>query len=173
MNRNPYEMLDKLPRFVLSSNDIIDGQQLPQSQLSVRIGGQDLSPHLKWMGIPKETKSFAITMYDPDAPTPSGFWHWAIFNIPKNTIELEQGVGSDGGLLPSGSVALKNDRGLRTFVGAAPPVGTGKHRYFFIVYALDVEKLELLSEITPAFLTFNLLSHTLAWSSIVTWYEQV
>lgn len=172
MNRNPYEMLDKLPKFVLSSNDIADGQQLPTNQLSVRLGGQDLSPHLAWSDFPEQTKSFAVTAYDPDAPTPSGFWHWAVFNVPKETTEFAQGVGSDNGVLPTGSVALKNDRSLTTFIGAAPPVGTGKHRYLFVVYALDIEKLELSPEATPAFLAFNLLSHTLAWASIATWYEQ-
>lgn len=170
--RNPYEMLEKLPKFTLLSNDIADGQQLLKAQLSTRLGGQDLSPHLAWNDFPEQTKSFAVTAYDPDAPTPSGFWHWAVFNIPKDVTELAPGAGSEGGFLPSGSIALKNDRGLTTFIGAAPPAGTGRHRYFFVVYALSAEKLELSSNATPAFLAFNLLSHTIAWASTISWYEQ-
>ena len=173
MSKDPYEMLEKLPKFTLSSTDIVDGEQLQVAQLSVRLGGQDLSPHLAWSDFPEQTKSFAVTVFDPDAPTPSGFWHWAIFNVPKDITELTQGIGSDSGVLPADSIALKNDRSLTTFIGAAPPVGTGKHRYFFVIYALDTEKLELSPEATPAFLTFNLLSHTLAWASITAWYEQV
>lgn len=164
-------MLDKLPKFILSSDDIADGGQLQTPQLSTRIGGQDLSPHLAWSDFPEQTKSFAITVYDPDAPTPSGFWHWAVFNVPKGTTELARGIGSDGGVLPAGAIALKNDRNLTAFIGAAPPVGTGKHQYFFVVYALDTEKLKLSPEATPAFLAFNLLSHTIAWASITAWYE--
>lgn len=172
MNRNPYEMLEKFPKFSLSSNDIVDGEQLREPQLSIRLGGQDISPHLAWSDFPEQTKSFAITVYDPDAPTPSGFWHWAVFNIPKDTSELAQGAGNEDALLPPGSIAVENDRGITSFIGAAPPVGTGKHRYFFVVYALDTEKLDLSTDVTPAFLTFNILPHTLAWASITSWYEQ-
>ena len=128
-------MLEKLPKFTLFSTDIADGEQLQTAQLSVRLGGQDLSPYLSWSDFPEQTKSFAVTVYDPDAPTPS--------------------------------------RSITSFIGAAPPVGTGKHRYFFVVYALDTEKLDLSPDATPAFLTFNLLSRTLAWASINSWYEQV
>ena len=173
MNRNPYEMLEKLPKFTLFSTDIADGEQLQTAQLSVRLGGQDLSPYLSWSDFPEQTKSFAVTVYDPDAPTPSGFWHWAVFNISKDITELAQGIGSEGGDLPHGAVALRNDRSITSFIGAAPPVGTGKHRYFFVVYALDTEKLDLSPDATPAFLTSNLLSRTLAWASINSWYEQV
>lgn len=165
--------MSSLPKFILSSNDIIESEQLKTAQLSTRLGGQDLSPHLSWSDFPEQTKSFAVTVYDPDAPTPSGFWHWAVFNIPKDVTELAQGVGNEGGVLPSSSVVLKNDRSLTSFIGAAPPVGTGKHRYFFAVYALDTEKLDLSPDTTPAFLTFNLLSRTLAWASITSWYEQI
>ena len=172
MNRDPYIALNKFPKFTLVSKDINDVQQLSLAQLSVRIGGQDLSPHLLWSGFPDQTKSFAVTVYDPDAPTPSGFWHWAIYNIPKYTTELIQGIGDGNGDLPKCCIAIKNDRGLKSFIGAAPPVGTGKHRYFFVVYALDVKELELSSDATPAFLAFNLLTHTVARASIISWYEQ-
>lgn len=172
MNRDPYIMLAELPKFSLSSNDIADNQRLSSAQLGAGLGGKDVSPHLKWSNFPEETKSFAVTAYDPDAPTPSGFWHWAVFNIPSSTTELVQNAGSKNSTLPDGAIALRNDRGTTSFIGAAPPVGTGKHRYFFVVYALDIERLELPADITPAFLTFNLKPHTLAWASITPWYEQ-
>ncbi len=172
MERNPYYMLEGKPTFALSSTDITDGEQMPLAQLSTRLGGEDKSPHLKWSGFPDGTKSFALTVYDPDAPTPSGFWHWAVYNLPSDTVELVAGAGNNSELLPSNAVAVKNDRSLKEFIGAAPPPKTGRHRYFFVVYALDTEKLDLPEDATPTFLTFNLLGHTLAWAQLKTWYEQ-
>lgn len=172
MERNPYYMLEEKPTFVLSSTDISDGEQVPLAQQSIRLGGEDKSPHLNWSGFPDETKSFALTVYDPDAPTPSGFWHWAIYNIPYDVTELASGAGNNSELLPSGAVTVKNDRGLKGFIGAAPPPKTGRHRYFFVVYALDTEKLDLPGDSTPTFLTFNLLGHTLGWAQLKTWHEQ-
>lgn len=170
---NPYQMLEKLPHFELDSQDVRDGQKLQPAQISTRLGGQDLSPHLAWRGFPDSTASFVVTAYDPDAPTPSGFWHWAVYNLPKSTTELSQGAGNTGGKLPSEAITLRNDRGTRDYIGAAPPSGTGRHRYYFVVYALDVEKLDLADDATPTVLTFTALAHTLAWASLVGWYEQV
>jgi Raf kinase inhibitor-like YbhB/YbcL family protein len=170
---NPYQMLEKLPRFELDSQDVRDGQKLQPAQISTRLGGQDLSPHLAWRSFPDATASFVVTAYDPDAPTPSGFWHWAVYNLPKSATELLQGAGNIGGKLPSGAIILRNDRGTRDYIGAAPPPGTGRHRYYFVVYALDVAKLDLTDDTTPTVLTFTALAHTLAWASLVGWYEQV
>lgn len=173
MRRNPYEILADLSIFTLKSNDITDGEKLGSHQISRSLGGKDRSPHLSWKNHPKQTKSFALTVYDPDAPTPSGFWHWAVFNIPRDIDELQSCAGDDVGCLPAGSRVLENDRGLTSFVGAAPPPETGRHRYFFVLYALDTENLVIDRSSTPAFMTLSALPHTLAWASLVPWYEQV
>jgi Raf kinase inhibitor-like YbhB/YbcL family protein len=136
-------------------------------------GGQDVSPELSWRGFPKETKSFAVTVYDPVAPTGSGFWHWAVANIPASVTSLPAGAGDESGSgLPEGAVQLANDASLKRFLGAAPPPGHGPHHYHFVVHALDVDHLELPENATPAYLGFNLFSHTLARASIVATYEQ-
>lgn len=172
MKPDPYLILKDHSRFELKGTDIKDGQCLAQAQLGSGLGGQDVFPQLSWSGFPAQTQSFAVTVYDPDAPTPSGFWHWAAYNIPKATTELARGVGNDLGSLPTGTMVVNNDRGTKQFIGATPPVGTGQHRYFFVVYALGVPKLDLPANATPAILTFSLRAHTLAWASLVPWYEQ-
>jgi len=171
---NPYDELPPVPSFPVTSTDITDGQPLSSEQVSgiFGAGGQDISPQLSWREFPAETKSFAVTVYDPDAPTASGFWHWAVANIPASTTELPSGAGDDAGSgLPSGAVQLTNDASLKRYLGAAPPEGHGKHRYFAVVHALDVETLNLPENATPAFLGFNLFSHTLARGVITPWYE--
>ena len=110
-------------------------------------------------------------MYDPDAPTASGFWHWAVVDIPAGVTELRRGAGDEGGTLPGKAFQLRNDAGLARYLGAAPPEGHGKHRYFFVVHAVDVESLGVPPDATPAFLGFNLFSHTLARGMIVPWFE--
>lgn len=171
---NPYDFLPQVPSFTLASNDIADGEPLPTPQLSgvFGAGGEDRSPHLAWSGFPSETRSFAVTVFDPDAPTASGFWHWAVFNIPRDVTELPTGAGDPGGAgLPDGAVTLANDASLRQYVGAAPPPGHGPHRYFFVVHAVDVERLDIPESSTPAFLGFNLFSHTLGRATLVGTHE--
>jgi Raf kinase inhibitor-like YbhB/YbcL family protein len=172
--RNPYSELPEVPTFNVVSEDIKDGEKKPLPHVSSRLGtgGEDLSPQLSWSGFPAETKSFAVTVYDPDAPTASGFWHWAVVNIPGNVTSLERGAGDESGSkLPAGAFQLKNDGGTAKYIGAAPPQNHGKHRYFFVVHALDVDRLDIPKEATPAYLGFNLFSHTLARGMIVPWYE--
>lgn len=171
---NPYEELPKVAVFSLISEDIQDGEKLPLAQVSGMMGkgGQDLSPQLAWSGFPTGTKSFAVTMYDPDAPTGSGFWHWAVANIPGSITSLSRSAGDDEGAgLPAGALQLKNDAGMARYLGAAPPDGHGKHRYIFAVHALDIEKLDIPAEATPAYLGFNLFSHTLGRGMITAWFE--
>ena len=125
-------------------------------------GGEDISPQLSWSGAPEGTKSYAVTVYDPDAPTGSGFWHWAVADIPATVTELPEGAGDDTGSgLPEGALQLRTDAGAARFIGAAPPAGHGEHRYFVVVHALDVESIGVPTDATPAFLGFNLLSHIL------------
>jgi hypothetical protein len=169
----PYGFLPPVASFRLISNDIEDGKQLPQPQRSglMDAGGEDLSPQLAWSGFPTGTRGFAVTVFDPDAPTGSGFWHWAVYNIPAEVTELPTGAGSQSGIgLPRGAVTLRNDAGFRHYLGAAPPEGHGDHRYVFAVHALDCETLDLGDYATPAFLGFNLFGHTLGRSFLVAVY---
>ena len=175
MTRDPYADLPDVPSFELTSTDIPDNQPLDVLQASGRMGagGHDVSPQLSWSGFPEGTRSFAVTVYDPDAPTASGFWHWAVFNIPVGTTSLPAGAGTeDGAGLPAGAVQLKNDGGFPGFVGAAPPPGHGVHHYHVAVHAVDVERLDIPAEASNAYLGFNLFSHTLGRARIVGTYEQ-
>lgn len=167
----PYDFLPEVPSFTVTSTDITDGETLPEAQRSGAFGvpgGRDVSPQLSWSGAPEGTRSYAVTCYDPDAPTGSGFWHWAVANIPADVTELATDAGAVGGAgLPKGAVPLANDAGMKGFVGAGPPPGHGEHRYYFTVHAVGVSALELPESATPAFLGFNLFTNTLARAILV------
>ncbi len=172
---NPYGNLPKVPSFTVTSTDVKNGERFPMDQMSgiFGAGGKDVSPQLSWKGFPANTKSFVVTMYDPDAPTASGFWHWAVVDIPATDTSLPSGAGDENGSgLPAGAFQLRNDGGLARFVGAAPPPGNGKHRYFIVVHAVDVPSLGLNKDASPALLGFNLFSHTLARAMIIPWAER-
>ena len=174
MVTTPYDLIKKVPAFTVTSTDAIDGQEfaLPQVSGIFGAGGEDTSPQLSWSGFPLGTKSFAITVYDPTAPTGAGFWHWAVTDIPVNVTSLESGVGDESGTgHPAGAHQLKNDASIARYLGAAPPAGDGKHTYFIAVHALDVESLGLDAGATPSFLGFNMSGHTLARAVIAPWWE--
>ncbi|MEX3648925.1 YbhB/YbcL family Raf kinase inhibitor-like protein [Mycolicibacterium porcinum] len=173
MTASPYDNLPKLPTFTLTSESVTDGQPLANDQVSgiMGAGGSDVSPQLSWSGFPAETKSFAVTVYDPDAPTASGFWHWAVADLPATVTELPAGAG-DGSDLPGGAVTLANDASLKRYIGAAPPAGHGPHRYYIAVHALPVASLELPEGATPAYLGFNLFGQAIARAVIHGTYEQ-
>jgi Raf kinase inhibitor-like YbhB/YbcL family protein len=175
VSRDPYSDLPQVPSFEVTSQDVGDGEELPTPQLSgvFGAGGADVSPQLSWHGHPEATSSFVVTVYDPDAPTASGFWHWAVVDIPAETTSLASGAGAEAGdALPHGAFQLRNDAGMASFLGAAPPAGHGRHRYFIVVHAVDVASLSIGRDATPAFLGFNLFGHTLARARLVPWYEQ-
>jgi Raf kinase inhibitor-like YbhB/YbcL family protein len=175
LDREPYSELPQVATFELTSEDVRDGEPLGLDQVSgvFGAGGTDTSPQLKWSGFPEGTRSFAVTLYDPDAPTASGFWHWAVLDIPLDVTELPRGAGdSEGSGLPAGAIQLRNDSGMRQFIGAAPPPGHGPHRYHFVVHAVDVESLGLDDMTTPALLGFTLFGHTLGRAMLVPTYEQ-
>ncbi|MGY1722358.1 YbhB/YbcL family Raf kinase inhibitor-like protein [Blastococcus sp. SYSU DS0533] len=172
---NPYDFLPQVPGFTVTSSDVADGQPMPMPHVSgvMGAGGQDRSPQLSWSGFPEGTRSFAVTVFDPDAPTASGFWHWAVANIPASVTELPAGAGDkDAPQLPGGAVQLRNDGGFAGYVGAAPPPGHGPHRYFVVVHAVDTDRLDVDDATSPAVLGFNLFSHTLARATLVATYEQ-
>jgi Raf kinase inhibitor-like YbhB/YbcL family protein len=172
---DPYDFLPQVPSFSVTSSDCRNGETLPMPHVSgvMGAGGEDRSPQLSWSGFPDATLSFAVTVYDPDAPTASGFWHWAVANIPASVTELPSGAGDkDSPALPEGALQLRNDGGFAGYVGAAPPSGHGAHRYFVVVHAVDTETLDVDADTTPAVLGFNLFFHTLARATMVLTYEE-
>src|SRR3954451_1875544 len=173
MTRDPYAERPRLPTLSVTSTAVADGETLPNAQVSgiLGAGGEDISPQLSWSGFPEGTRSFAVTVYDPDAPTAAGFWHWAVVDIPASVTSLDSGAGDDTGSgLPSGAFQLANDAGLTRYLGAAPPAGHGPHRYFTVVHAVDVETLGIPAEARPAFLGFNLFSHAIARAVLIPVY---
>ena len=152
--------------FTVTSTGFADGGALPDAQVQAK---GNRSPQLSWSGAPAGTKSFAITCFDPDAPTGSGFWHWTVANIPADVNDLAEGGSSDG--LPQGAVEGRTDFGEPGFGGAAPPPGHGPHRYIFTVFAVDMERLDVTPENSGAVFGFNLHFHTLAKASITATYE--
>lgn len=159
----------------LTSKDIVQGEFMPKAQEFMGFGcsGADMSPHLKWSGAPEGTKSYAITAYDPDAPTGSGWWHWQLVNIPKNITELASGAGSTKkNLAPQGSVQVENDYGSRGYGGACPPKGHGVHHYRFTIHALSIDKLELPEGASGALAGYMINANTLESSTLESLYQR-
>ena len=161
----PYAKLPKVPSFSLTSRDVSTGKQLPAAQRS-GVGG-NASPQLSWKGFPAGTKSFTVTVYDQDAGTGSGFWHWAVYNIPATTTSLPTGAGTPNSPeLPAGAVQAPGDAGFGGYAGAAPPAGQ-THRYFITVTALSVEKINLPPTASPALIGAVTSASTLARAALV------
>lgn len=161
--------------FVLSSPVLKEGEKMIMNQVFSGFGctGKNISPELEWKNAPKGTKSFAVTVYDPDAPTGSGWWHWVIFNIPKDTAKLPENAGDTAsGLAPKGSVQSMTDFGTPGYGGACPPAGDKPHKYIFTVHALDVEKIDLAPSASGAMVGFNLNQHTLAKAQITVLFSR-
>ncbi|MFF2659344.1 YbhB/YbcL family Raf kinase inhibitor-like protein [Kitasatospora sp. NPDC058032] len=155
----PYEFLPQVPSFPLTSEDITEGGTLAKE---FSYGGDNLSPQLAWSGLPEGTRSIAVTCYDPDAPTGSGWWHWLALNLPADTTGLARGAGaSDADLPGEHSFHARNDFPGNKYDGAAPPPGPA-HRYAFAVHALDVDTLDVPADAPPAQVGFNITFHTLA-----------
>jgi Raf kinase inhibitor-like YbhB/YbcL family protein len=168
---DPFARHPDVASFTVTSTTVTDGASWSREQYSGIFGvagGKDISPQLSWHGAPEGTKSYVVTVYDPDAPTGSGFWHWAVADIPATVTELPEGAGDDtGSSLPAGAFQLRNDAGAARFVGAAPPAGHGPHRYFIAVHALDVESIGVQPDATPAVLGFTMFGHTLGRAVLI------
>ncbi len=166
---DPYALLAQLRPVAplpLTSPDFEPGGPLPLFAWAEKRGGEDRAPALHWSEVPAGTQSIAISCFDPDAPTGSGFWHWAAYNLSADIHDVPSGDGTVEAL-PAGAVVLPNEARLERFIGAAPPAGTGVHRYFFVVDALDVPALDLPAGATPAVLGFNRHFHALARGVLV------
>jgi Raf kinase inhibitor-like YbhB/YbcL family protein len=161
--------------FTLASPEIANGTQLPAKQVFNGFGctGENRSPALTWSGAPADTKSFALTVYDPDAPTGSGWWHWVVYNIPAGVGAMPAGAGDvDGKLLPTGAQQGRTDFGTAGYGGACPPAGDPAHRYVFTVHALKVEKLDLPADASAALVGFMLHGTELARTSLTAYYAR-
>ena len=166
--------------FTLRSPQVVAEQSLPPEQILNGFGceGKNIPPALSWENSPIGTKSFALTVYDPDAPTGSGWWHWVIFNIPATAraIELNAGASTNRtiaeGTLPAGAVESITDFGKPGYGGACPPVGDKAHRYIFTLYALDTPILDLSPTSMPALVGFSIHAHLLAKASFTAYYSR-
>jgi Raf kinase inhibitor-like YbhB/YbcL family protein len=173
----PYEFMPPVPSFAVESDDVAEGQQMTSAQVFNGFGmtGQNISPHLRWSGFPEETRSFAVTCLDPDAPTGSGFWHLVLLDVPVSVTELATGaVSGDKPGMPPGSFCVRNDYGTKDFGGAAPPPNSPPHRYIFAVHALDVDSVQPLgvdSDVTPAVAGLNVMFHTIARGMVIPVYN--
>ncbi len=160
--------------FTLISDDLVEGEFMSRTHEFKGFGcsGGNMSPQLSWRGAPKETQAFAIQVFDPDAPTGSGWWHWQLVNIPKSVTMIKSGAGdiSKQGL-PLNAMVIKNDYGVKGFGGACPPKGDGVHRYQFKVYALSA-KLDIPEDASNALVSYMVNHHTLASSTIEALYKR-
>ena len=159
--------------FVLTSPTFGSSDFLTEKQVFNGFGcsGDNQSPALKWTGVPEGTKSFAVTVYDPDAPTGSGWWHWVVYNIPGNTTGLKADAGRlDSNLLPAGALQGRTDYGTHAFGGACPPPGDQPHRYIFSVYALKIEKIDVPAEASAALIGFMIHANALGKASFTVKY---
>lgn len=168
---DPYSLLPQVPSFEVTSESFTEGAELTNKHVFDDWGfsGENVSPQLSWSGAPEGTTSYVVTCFDPDAPTPSGFWHWVVAGIPADVTSLPEGAGSGQGL-PEGAFQLTNDAGTVGYAGAAPPEGDRKHRYIFAVNAIGGDPLAIDDSVSPAVASFNAIFQTVGRATITGMY---
>ena len=159
----------------VTSAEVAEGSTIKEAQVANIFGckGGNISPSLSWSGAPSDTKSFAITVFDPDAPTGSGFWHWVVFNIPASTMSIPANAGDvKKKLMPKGAIQSRTDYGIFGYGGPCPPQGDKPHRYIFTVYAVDEDKLQFAKDqnVSAAVVGFELHFHGKAKASLTATY---
>lgn len=164
---DPYPLLPSVSSFTVTSADVADGQPLKDDQVHDK---GNTSPELTWEPGPEGTQSYVVTCFDPDAPIPSGFWHWVVVDIPAGVTSLPTGAGASDDTLPDGAFHVRNDFGTPDFAGAAPPAGDRAHRYMFVVHAVTEPKLGVDGTATPAGVGFNLAFKTVGRAIITGTY---
>jgi Raf kinase inhibitor-like YbhB/YbcL family protein len=172
--QDPYAKLPQVGSFTVTSTDVADGQ--PQHEKHAYTGATEAaanaSPQLSWSGFPAGTRSFVVSCYDPDAPTPSGFWHWVLVDLPADTTSLDTNAGAAGAPLPGNAFQVRNDWSSKDYGGAFPPDGDRPHRYYYVVHAVDVDTLGVDDDASAAVVSFNLAFHTLARAQIVPTFQR-
>ncbi|MCZ4306214.1 YbhB/YbcL family Raf kinase inhibitor-like protein [Zoogloeaceae bacterium G21618-S1] len=160
--------------FTLGSPDVADGKRIAEQHVFKGFGcdGGNVSPALAWRHPPAGTQSYAVTVYDPDAPTGSGWWHWVVVNLPAQTTGLAAGAGNPQGTLPAGARQIGTDFGAPGYGGPCPPQGHGEHRYIFTVYALKTPHLDLPANATAALAGFMMRANSLGSASLTATYSR-
>lgn len=161
--------------FKIRSNDIKGGTLIKDLHIFNGFGckGQNISPQISWNSVPPRTQSFALSVYDPDAPTQSGWWHWLVLNIPRNYKELPQGFGTENKFnLADGIIQIRNDFSTFSFGGPCPPLGDKKHRYIFTLYALSAKKIDLKEDSSPALASYMINQYVLGKAIIESIYQR-
>lgn len=170
---DPYSLLPQVPSFTLTSPDVAEGAPIDPRFTA---GGENLSPALEWSGFPAGTRSFLVSCFDPDAPTPAGYWHWTLVDVPADVTSLAQGAASTGpasvAALPDGAFHVASDGGTVGYEGAGPPPGDRPHRYVFAVHALDVDHLPVDAGTSATAVAFTALFHTLARATLTATYAR-
>lgn len=170
---SPYDFLPPVPNLIVRSDDLVHGAEIPVAHRLNSAGGENLSPHLAWSDAPAEARGYAVTCFDPDAPSVSGFWHWLLVGIPADVTDLATGIGTEESAgLPKGSLQLRNDFCDEAYSGAAPPPGDGPHRYLFAVSALDTNELDVDATDSAAYAGFTIVQHTIARGIVEVTFER-
>lgn len=165
----PYDHLPVLPAFTLASDDLVDGERMPDRFTAVH---ENISPELHWSGFPAETRSFVVSCFDPDAPGPAGWWHWTVEDLDVSVTSLPQGAGQSDLQLDGPAFHAANDSGTHAWSGPYPPDGDGDHRYVFAVHALDVDTLGLDDEATATAVATRCAFHAIARAVLTVTYSQ-
>lgn len=166
---DPYSLLPTVPSFTVTSDDVTAGGELDRDFTAE---GENLSPQLTWSGFPAATQSFYITMFDPDAPVPAGWWHWSVVDIAADVTELERGAGQSDIMLPGAAFHVRTDGGDYSYSGPLPPVGDRAHRYYIAINALDTDALDVTEEDSPTLVAFTAWPHTIARAVLVGTYRR-